>query len=57
MTEVADADEVVRYEVSDRVAVVTLNRPEARNALSAEVRRRLWARRRARPRPTTRSTW
>ena len=34
--------EVVRYEVADRVAVVTLNRPEARNALSAEVRRRLW---------------
>ena len=32
VTEVADADEVVRYEVSDRVAVVTLNRPEARNA-------------------------
>jgi enoyl-CoA hydratase len=35
--------EVVRYEVADRVAVVTLDRPEARNALSAEVRRRLWA--------------
>jgi enoyl-CoA hydratase len=35
--------DVVRYEVSDRVAVVTLNRPEARNALSGEVRRRLWS--------------
>lgn len=32
---------VVRYEVADRVATVTLNRPEARNALSAEVRREL----------------
>jgi enoyl-CoA hydratase len=32
---------VVLYEVTDRVAVVTLNRPEARNALSAEVRREL----------------
>lgn len=29
------------YEVTDRVATVTLNRPEARNALSAEVRRQL----------------
>lgn len=33
--------DVVLYEVTDRVAIVTLNRPEARNALSAEVRRRL----------------
>jgi enoyl-CoA hydratase len=32
---------VVLYEVADRVATVTLNRPEARNALSAEVRREL----------------
>ena len=32
---------VVLYEVIDRVAIVTLNRPEARNALSAEVRREL----------------
>ena len=32
---------VVLYEVTDRVAVVTLNRPEARNALSAEVHREL----------------
>jgi enoyl-CoA hydratase len=36
--------EVVLYEVSDRIATVTLNRPDARNALSAEVRRRLWQR-------------
>jgi enoyl-CoA hydratase/carnithine racemase len=32
---------VVLYEATDRVATVTLNRPEARNALSAEVRREL----------------
>jgi enoyl-CoA hydratase len=32
---------VVLYEVADRVATVTLNRPEARNALSSEVRRLL----------------
>ncbi len=31
----------VRYEVEERVATVTLDRPEARNALSAEVRRLL----------------
>lgn len=36
--------DVVRYEVADRIATVTLQRPEARNALSAEVRRLLWAR-------------
>ena len=30
--------DVVLYEVADRVATVTLNRPEARNALSAELR-------------------
>jgi enoyl-CoA hydratase len=33
--------DVVLYEVAERVATVTLNRPEARNALSAEVRRAL----------------
>lgn len=33
--------DVVLYEVADRVATVTLNRPEARNALSREVRRQL----------------
>jgi enoyl-CoA hydratase len=32
---------VVLYEVSDSVAIVTLNRPEARNSLSAQVRREL----------------
>jgi enoyl-CoA hydratase len=31
--------EVVLVEVSDRVATITLNRPEARNALSTEVLR------------------
>ena len=36
--------DVVLYEVADRIATVTLNRPEARNALSAEVRRLLWLR-------------
>jgi enoyl-CoA hydratase len=30
-------DAVVRYEVADRIATITLNRPEARNALSSEV--------------------
>lgn len=33
--------DVVLYEVDDRVATVTLNRPEARNALSSELRRQL----------------
>ena len=33
--------DVVLYEVADRVATITLNRPEARNALSAELRRAL----------------
>ncbi len=35
------SDEVVRYEVVRRVAWLTIDRPEARNALSAEVRRLL----------------
>lgn len=35
------ADDVVLFEVSDRIATVTLNRPEARNALSSEVLRLL----------------
>jgi enoyl-CoA hydratase len=30
-------DDVVRWEVADRVATITLNRPDARNALSAQV--------------------
>ena len=35
------ADEVL-YEVADRVAVITINRPEKRNALNAAVRQGLW---------------
>jgi enoyl-CoA hydratase len=31
------ADDVVLYEVSERIATITMNRPEARNALSSEV--------------------
>ncbi|MEM9749304.1 MAG: enoyl-CoA hydratase-related protein, partial [Actinomycetota bacterium] len=34
-------DDVVLYEVVDRVATITLHRPHARNALSSEVLRRL----------------
>ena len=33
--------DVVLFDVSERIATVTLNRPEARNALSSEVLRRL----------------
>lgn len=33
--------DVVLYEVDDRIATITLNRPEARNALSREVRKAL----------------
>lgn len=35
------SSDVVLYEVSDRIATITLNRPEARNALSSEVLRLL----------------
>jgi enoyl-CoA hydratase/carnithine racemase len=35
--------DVVTYEVDDGVAWLTIDRPEARNALSAEVRAGLWA--------------
>src|SRR3954467_3953757 len=35
------SSDVVLVEVADRVAVITLNRPEARNALNRDVRRRL----------------
>ncbi len=35
--------EVVRYEVDDQVAWLTIDRPEARNALSQAVRDGLWA--------------
>lgn len=34
---------VVRYEVTDRVAWLTIDRPEARNALNSDVREGLWA--------------
>ena len=34
--------EVVRYEVADRIAWLTIDRPEARNALSKAVRDGLW---------------
>ncbi|MEA3217573.1 MAG: enoyl-CoA hydratase [Acidimicrobiia bacterium] len=37
----SDTEPVVLVEVSDRIGTVTLNRPEARNALSSEVLRRL----------------
>lgn len=37
----ASIDDVVLYEVSERIATVTLNRPAARNALSTEVLRLL----------------
>lgn len=40
MNEHAD-DDVVLVDVDERVAVITLNRPEARNALNRAVRRRL----------------
>jgi enoyl-CoA hydratase len=36
-----DDERLVRYEVADRVATVTLDRPEARNALSSGLRRML----------------
>jgi len=36
-------NEVVRYEVVDRVAWLTIDRPEARNALNADVRSGLWS--------------
>lgn len=33
------SSDVVLYEVSERIATITLNRPEKRNALSSEVLR------------------
>jgi enoyl-CoA hydratase len=37
----ADATDVVLVDIADRVAIITLNRPEARNALNRAVRHRL----------------
>src|ERR1700752_3237975 len=39
---VADAEPVVLYQVKDRIATVTLNRPRARNALSRALTHALW---------------
>jgi len=36
------AGDVLRIEVDDRIAVLTLNRPEVRNALSIELLRALF---------------
>jgi len=38
-----DAPMAVTYEIKDRVAWVTINRPDSRNALSREVREGLWS--------------
>ena len=37
------ADPVVRYEVEEKVSVITLNRPEKLNAISAELQHQLLA--------------
>ena len=37
MTAPSAADDVVLFDVADRIATITLNRPQARNALSAEM--------------------
>ena len=37
-----EADPVVEFDVEDRIATVTLNRPDARNALSRAVTHALW---------------
>ena len=37
-----ESESVVRYHVQDRIATVTLNRPEARNALSRALTHALW---------------
>jgi enoyl-CoA hydratase len=39
---VADAESVVLYQVQERIATVTLNRPRARNALSRALTHALW---------------
>ena len=48
--------EPVLVEVADRVAVITLNRPEARNALNRAVRKALPRPRSSAVTPTTTST-
>jgi enoyl-CoA hydratase/carnithine racemase len=35
------ADELVRYEVKDRIALITINRPEKRNSFTEDTRRQL----------------
>jgi enoyl-CoA hydratase/carnithine racemase len=37
------ADQPVRYELRDRISTITIDRPEARNALNRAVREGLWA--------------
>jgi len=37
------ADPVVRYEADEKVSVITLNRPEKLNAISAELQHQLLA--------------
>ena len=41
MAEGSTTDDCVLLDVSERIATITLNRPEARNALSSEVLRLL----------------
>lgn len=43
MTTTAISTDEITYEVSDRIAWLTINRPEARNALNRAVREGLWA--------------
>ena len=37
------ADEIVLYEVDDKVGIITLNRPEKLNAISRELAQRFFA--------------
>ena len=41
MAETTDPKDVVLVDIADRVAVITINRPEARNALNRHVRKAL----------------
>jgi enoyl-CoA hydratase/carnithine racemase len=36
-------EQVVRYETEDRVAVITMNRPDKRNAINVDMREGLFA--------------